>query len=64
MTAKSAQQTFVCCFCGQAILSNGIVQLRATTQEMGDEVQLLYAHKTHFRESLHSSIPLHPNFVE
>lgn len=55
--------TVVCCFCGEPELSYEALTLRASALEMGDEAQVLFAHKKCFAQSLHSSVPLHPDFV-
>ena len=54
----------ICCFCGEPEIHGNAVLLRASTLEMEDEVQELFAHKTCLTKVLHPSVPLHPELIE
>ena len=55
--------TVICCFCGEPELNDEALTLRVSAIEMGNEAQVLFAHKKCFVRSLHSSVPLHPALV-
>ena len=53
-----------CCFCGQFLRFVDAVRLIASTEDMGQEQQKLFAHKKCLARVLHSSVPLHPDLSE
>lgn len=53
----------ICCFCGEPERIDEALTLRANAIDMGDESQVMFAHKSCFARSLHSSVPLHPALV-
>jgi len=62
--AGSSANTVCCCFCGQSLHFADAVLLVASTENMGQEEQKLFAHKKCFTSALHSSVPLHPDLSE
>lgn len=61
---KDNNLEYICCFCGQSLPSAQAVQLSASTKELGEEQQTFFAHKKCLAESLHSSVPLHPDLSD
>lgn len=57
-------QNVRCCFCGHWLPAQDAVQLTITTKEMGDESQVIFAHKSCLVKRVHPSIPLHPDLLE
>jgi hypothetical protein len=53
-----------CCFCGRWLSAQTAVRMEVSTVEMGDESQVLFAHKACLSEKIHSSVPLHPDLLE
>jgi hypothetical protein len=53
-----------CCFCGRWLSDQIAVRIEVSTVEMGDESQVLFAHKTCLSEKIHPSVPLHPDLFD
>ena len=54
----------ICCFCGKSVFVRDAVVLNVQPNIESEEIQNFFAHKEHFAEKIHKSIPLHPDFFE
>lgn len=62
--ARNSTATVCCCFCGKSLRYADAVLLVASTEEMGQEKQKIFAHKKCLAKVLHSSVPLHPDLSD
>lgn len=54
----------LCCFCGESVSLKVAVILDIRINVNSEETQSLFAHKNHFFEKIHKTIPLHPDFFD
>ena len=59
----SVTDPYICCLCGETVLVRDVVRLSVSTDEMGDQRQVLYAHKRCFADSVIPQVPLHPDLL-
>lgn len=53
-----------CCFCGRGLLLKDALIINVQANIESDETQQFFAHKKHFTEKIHPSIPVNPDFLD